>query len=94
MSAEIRVWEPVGPDNYEYEYLVSDLSREVVARTPLGSPERAVAAAKDEARGVGWWVKDGDRKFRVQSVEVSAHGPSRVFSETAPPFGEWREVTA
>ncbi|WP_144376932.1 hypothetical protein [Rhodococcus pyridinivorans] len=94
MSAEIRVWEPVGSDDYEYHHVESVTGYHGVAMTPLGSPERAMAAAKDEARGVGWWVINGDEKFKVHNVKVSAHGPARVHSATKPPFGEWREVTA
>ncbi|BDB60136.1 hypothetical protein [Rhodococcus sp. RDE2] len=93
MSAEIRVWEPVGPDNYSYELVKSVAGYYGVAMTPPGSPERAMAAREDEARGVGWWVINGDEKFKVHKVEATRK-PIRIHAETTPPFGEWREVTA
>lgn len=93
MSAEIRVWELVGSDDCEYHHVESVTGYHGVAATPPGSPERAMATAKDEANGFGWWVVNGDDKVKVHKVEATRDS-IRVHAETAPPFGEWREVTA
>ncbi|QPG45743.1 MULTISPECIES: hypothetical protein [unclassified Rhodococcus (in: high G+C Gram-positive bacteria)] len=96
MAAEpgIRVWEPVGTDFIAYGYRVSDANSEPVAVTPPGSPERLFAEVSDILKGgAGPFVQQGDEKFYVHKVEADGPTLRRVHSETAPPFGEWREVT-
>lgn len=95
MSAEIRVWEPVDPDDYNYGYTMSDGDRPSVTMTPPGSPERAHAAATDAAKGgVGEFIEHAGEKFFVHKVETDSYKVQRVHSAERPPFGEWQEVTA